>query len=51
MNERMSWDEYRAAHDVESDEEPAAFAAYLHYLSEGRWDGEAKPVESDSEDS
>lgn len=43
MTERMSWAEYREAHGVTDAEDPAAFAAYLHYLSDGRWNGAAQP--------
>lgn len=41
----MSWPEYREAHGITDAEDPAAFAAYLHFLSDGRWDdaGEDEP--------
>ena len=35
----VSFDEYCRRHEVDDDEKPAAFAAYLHLLSSGRWDG------------
>jgi len=47
MSGRMSWSEYRDVHGVTEAEDPAAFAAYLHYLSGGEWDGAAQPVEPD----
>ena len=43
MVERRSWAEYREAHGITPAEEPAAFAAYLHELSQGQWDGPAEP--------
>lgn len=49
MGERMSWEEYRRAHDISDQEEGEAFAAYLHYLSGGTWDGEAPKVEGPAE--
>ncbi|MDQ0577155.1 hypothetical protein QFZ29_003378 [Agromyces albus] len=44
MGERMSWEEYRRANDISDGAEGEAFAAYLHYLSGGTWDGEAREV-------
>lgn len=49
MTERMSWAEYREAHGITDAEEPAAFAAYLHYLSGGLWDGAAQPCAANDE--
>lgn len=41
----MSFDEYLAAHNIAStDAKGETFAAYLHYLSDGAWDGEATPA-------
>lgn len=44
MTERTSWAEYREAHGASEAEEPAAFAAYLNYLSNGSWDGAFREV-------
>lgn len=47
MTEKMSFDEYLAAHNVNAgDGEGETFAAYLHYLSDGTWDGEATRVDA-----
>ncbi len=45
----MGWDEYRRAHGIRDEEEGEAFAAYLHYLSDGTWDGEVREVEGSAE--
>ncbi|WP_307041696.1 hypothetical protein [Agromyces ramosus] len=42
-----SFEEYCAEHDIQPGEEPAAFAAYLHMLSDGKWDGDAREVSDD----
>ncbi|GAA1817504.1 hypothetical protein GCM10009749_29360 [Agromyces neolithicus] len=51
MSDRMSWAQFQEAHRVTGGEEPAAFAAYLHYLSDGNWDGEIRQVGTSDEDS
>lgn len=53
MGRKPSFEEYCAEHGVTEDEMPAAFAAYLHLLSEGRWDGrveQVRPPDADAED-
>ena len=42
----MSFNEYLAAHNMSAtDAGGETFAAYLHYLSEGAWDGEVTAVQ------
>lgn len=48
MAERMSWADFRDAHGYTDDDEPAAFAQYVLYVSDGKrsgWNaaGEAEP--------
>lgn len=33
------FDRYCDEHGIQSGEEPAAFAAWLHEISDGKWDG------------
>jgi len=35
----ISFDDYCEAHGIKPGEEPAAFAAYLHHITGGAWDG------------
>lgn len=49
MADRMSWAEYRQAHNITDDEEPAAFAAYLHYFSDDTWNGAAQEADDRGE--
>lgn len=44
MSDKMSWDEYRAAHNITDVAGGEAFAAYLHYISDGQWDGQVQQV-------
>ncbi|WP_167536981.1 hypothetical protein [Pseudarthrobacter phenanthrenivorans] len=46
MGEKMSFDEYLASHNIRAaDAGGEAFAAYLHYLSDAAWDGEAEQAQ------
>lgn len=42
------FDVYCREHDIKPGEEPAAFAAFLHEISGGEWDGPMEQVQSDS---
>lgn len=46
-NEPVSWDDYATEHAIAEHEAPQAFAAYLHKISEGRWDGFAEQIDED----
>ncbi|SEB55959.1 hypothetical protein SAMN04489806_1104 [Paramicrobacterium humi] len=42
----MSWEEFQASYEPQEGEiTPDVFAAYLRYLSDGRWNGEAHESE------
>jgi hypothetical protein len=43
----ISFDEYCELHGIEEPEYGAAFAAYLHEISGGKWDGQVRKVEDD----
>ena len=46
MSDKMSFDEWLASHNIDpSDAAGETFAAYLHYVSDGAWDGEVHKVE------
>jgi len=45
-----SFDEYVKQHNVKPEDYPAAFAAYLHEISAGEWDGDYEDVSGDGED-
>lgn len=47
VGEPISWDEYAAEHHITEQEAPQAFAAYLHEVSGGRWDGSAEHIDDD----
>ncbi|MGC5225172.1 hypothetical protein ACPW96_21595 [Micromonospora sp. DT81.3] len=49
--EPPSFDEYCREHGISADEQPAAFAAYLHLLSGGQWDGGMKRVDEWTDES
>jgi len=40
-----SFDDCCREHGISADEQPAAFTAYLHLLSSGRWDGGMRRVD------
>ena len=46
MSDKMGFDEWLASHDIlPADAAGETFAAYLHYVSDGSWDGEVHKVE------
>jgi hypothetical protein len=45
MTEPISFEEYCELHDIQPAEYGAAFAAYLHEISGGEWDGGMRKVE------
>jgi hypothetical protein len=38
------FDRYCAEHGIKPGEEPAAFAAWLHEISRGKWDGDVRRI-------
>lgn len=50
MTDPMSFDEYREQHGNTEAEAPAAFAAYLHEITEGEWDDRMEKVEPGASD-
>lgn len=42
---KASFETYCRANNITEAEHPAAFAAYLHYLSNGEWDGDMDQVD------
>ncbi len=38
----IRFDNYCEAHGIKPGEEPAAFAAYLHHITGGAWDGDVE---------
>ena len=44
MSTPRSFDEYSAEHNVQPHELGQAFAAYLHEISGGEWDGDVEQV-------
>ena len=47
MSTPLSFDVYCAMHDIQPDEYGQAFAAYLHEISGGQWDGDGECVQVD----
>lgn len=44
MSDFSDFDRYCDEHAIQAGEEPAAFAAWLHEISSGEWDGRAERV-------
>jgi hypothetical protein len=44
MADFSDFDRYCDEHDIKPGEEPAAFAAWLHEISGGQWDGHAEQI-------
>lgn len=46
VSDKMSFDEWLASFDIApTDAGGETFAAYLHYVSDGAWDGEVHKLE------